>query len=67
LEGSINALYGDFRNLNAPAAVLEIEFFLHNEDTANPGIVLQKALYEVGCDQHPISRRIGQRLERRAE
>jgi len=42
LEGSINALYGDFRNLNAPAAVLEIEFFLHNEDTANPGIVLQK-------------------------
>ena len=42
LEGSVNALYGDFRNLNAPFAVLEIEFFLHNEDTANPGIVLQK-------------------------
>jgi cholesterol transport system auxiliary component len=42
LEGSINALYGDFRNLNAPAAVLEIEFFLHNEDAANPGIVMQK-------------------------
>lgn len=42
LEGSINALYGDFRNLNAPAAVLEIEFFLHNEDAANPGIALQK-------------------------
>jgi ABC-type uncharacterized transport system auxiliary subunit len=42
LEGSINALYGDFRNLNAPAAVLEIEFFLHNEDGANPGIVMQK-------------------------
>jgi len=42
LEGSVNALYGDFRNLNAPSAVLEIEFFLHNEDTANPGIVLQK-------------------------
>jgi len=42
LEGSINAIYGDFRNLNAPAAVLEIEFFLHNEDAANPGIVLQK-------------------------
>ena len=42
LDGSINALYGDFRNLNAPTAVLEIEFFLHNEDAANPGVVLQK-------------------------
>jgi cholesterol transport system auxiliary component len=42
LEGSVNALYGDFRNLNGPSAVLEIEFFLHSEDTANPGIVLQK-------------------------
>ena len=42
LEGSVNAVYGDFRNLNAPAALLEIEFFLHNEDVANPGIVMQK-------------------------
>ncbi len=42
LEGSVNALSGDFRNLNKPAAVIEIEFFLHNEDSANPGIVLQK-------------------------
>lgn len=42
LEGSINALYGDFRNLNAPVAVLEMEFFVHNEDGANPGIVMQK-------------------------
>lgn len=42
LEGSVNALYGDFRNLTAPSAVLEIEFFLHNEDSANLGIVLQK-------------------------
>src|SRR5262245_20700482 len=42
LEGSINALYGDFRNLSAPAAVLELEFFLHNEDSANPGIILNK-------------------------
>ena len=42
LEGSINALYGDFRNLNAPAAFLEIEFFLHNEDVANFGIIMQK-------------------------
>jgi cholesterol transport system auxiliary component len=42
LEGSVNALYGDFRNLDRPAAVLEIEFFLHNEDSSNPGITLQK-------------------------
>jgi uncharacterized lipoprotein YmbA len=42
LEGSVNALYGDFRNLNQPAAVLEIEFFLYNENSANPGIVTQK-------------------------
>ena len=42
LEGSVNALYGDFRNAKMSAAFLEIEFFLHNEDAANPGIVMQK-------------------------
>ncbi|HEX9454470.1 MAG TPA: ABC-type transport auxiliary lipoprotein family protein [Candidatus Binatia bacterium] len=42
LEGSINALYGDFRKLNAPMAVLEFEVFLHNEDSATPSVVLQK-------------------------
>jgi cholesterol transport system auxiliary component len=42
LEGSVNALYGDFRNLAEPAAVLEMEFFLHNEDPGNAGIVMQK-------------------------
>ena len=42
LEGSINALYGDFRNPAAPAAVLEIEFFLHNENPENQGIALHK-------------------------
>ena len=42
LEGSINSLYGDFRQPTAPTAVLEIEFFLHNENPGNPGIVLQK-------------------------
>jgi cholesterol transport system auxiliary component len=53
LEGSVNALYGDFRNLDKPAAVLEIEFFLHNEDSANPGIVLQKRYVKTA----PISAR----------
>lgn len=42
LEGAVNALYGDFRNSSAPSAVLEIELFLHNEDPARPGVVLQK-------------------------
>jgi cholesterol transport system auxiliary component len=42
LEGSINSLYGDFRKPSAPAAVLEIEFFLHNENPGNSGVVLQK-------------------------
>ena len=38
----VNALYGDFRNPNQPAAVLEIEFFLYNESSGNSGIVTQK-------------------------
>jgi cholesterol transport system auxiliary component len=42
LEGSVNALYGDFRDLNKPGAVLEIEFFLRNEDPAKPGVALHK-------------------------
>ena len=42
LEGSINLLYGDFRNFNAPAAVLEIELFLHNGDPAKTSLVMQK-------------------------
>ena len=42
LEGSINALYGDFRDPNRPVAVLEIEFFLYNQDSAAAGVSLQK-------------------------
>jgi len=42
LEGSVNVLYGDFRNLRAPAAVLEIEFLLHNENPTQNEIVMQK-------------------------
>ncbi|HVO95950.1 MAG TPA: ABC-type transport auxiliary lipoprotein family protein [Terriglobales bacterium] len=43
LEGSINALYGDFRNLSAPRAVLELEFFLRSDDPAKPGILLHRS------------------------
>ena len=41
LEGAVNGIYGDFRKLNTPAAVIEIEFFLQRKP-ANPGIVTQK-------------------------
>jgi cholesterol transport system auxiliary component len=42
LEGTVNALYGDFRNANSPRAVLEMEFFLTSEIPAKPGILMQK-------------------------
>ncbi len=42
LEGSIDALYGDFRDLNAPKAVLEMEFFLSKEAPTKAEIVTRK-------------------------
>jgi cholesterol transport system auxiliary component len=42
LEGTVNALYGDFRNVDSPRAVLEMEFFLSSEIPAKPGILMQK-------------------------
>jgi cholesterol transport system auxiliary component len=42
LEGTVNALYGDFRNADSPRAVLEMEFFLTSEIPAKPGILMQK-------------------------
>jgi cholesterol transport system auxiliary component len=42
LEGTVNALYGDFRNPNSPSAVLEMEFFLISEIPAKPGILMQR-------------------------
>ena len=42
LEGTVNALYGDFRNPNSPRAVLEMEFFLTSEVPGNPGILMQR-------------------------
>ena len=35
LQGTVNALYGDFRNNNAASAVIEIEFFLTRQ-ASNP-------------------------------
>jgi hypothetical protein len=42
LDGSVNALYGDFRNLDSPRAVLEMEFFVTSEMPTKPGIMMQK-------------------------
>ena len=42
LEGTVNALYGDFRNPNSPRAFLEMEFFLTSEVPGQPGILMQK-------------------------
>jgi len=42
LDGSVNALYGDFRNLDQPRAVLEMEFCVTSEIATKPGIMMQK-------------------------
>jgi len=42
LEGTVNGIYGDFRNGDAPAAVIELEFFLTSDLPDKPGILLQK-------------------------
>jgi cholesterol transport system auxiliary component len=41
LETVVNSLYGDFRDLGAPQAVMEIEFFLNQEESPS-GIVFHK-------------------------
>ncbi len=42
LEGTIDALYGDFRDMNAPKAVLEMEFFVSKESPTKAEIVMRK-------------------------
>jgi ABC-type uncharacterized transport system auxiliary subunit len=42
LEGTVNGIYGDFRNENAPAAVIDLELFLTSDLPAKPGILMQK-------------------------
>ena len=46
LEGTVNGIYGDFRNLNAPAAVIDLEFFLTSDLPAKPGILMQKRYFQ---------------------
>jgi uncharacterized lipoprotein YmbA len=41
LDSSVNVLYGDFRDLQAPEAVIEIEFFLSREAPAQPQSLAQ--------------------------
>jgi cholesterol transport system auxiliary component len=45
METMVNRLYGDFRDLAAPKAVVEMEFFLTQETSPNAGIVFHK-VYE---------------------
>ena len=45
LETVVNTLYGDFRDLGAPKAVMEIEFFLNQEGSPS-GIAFHKRYYE---------------------
>ena len=42
LEGTVDALYGDFRDVNAPRAVLEMEFFLSRESPTKAKIITRK-------------------------
>ena len=44
LETVVNTLYGDFRDLGAPQAVMEIEFFLSQEESPS-GIVFHKSYH----------------------
>lgn len=42
LEGTVDAFYGDFRDLSAPKAMLEMEFFLSKESPARAEILMRK-------------------------
>jgi hypothetical protein len=42
LDGIVNTLYGDFRNISASRAVLEIEFFLSKQLPTGTEIVMNK-------------------------
>lgn len=42
LEGTVDALYGDFRDLAAPKAVLEMEFFLAKESPTKAEMIARR-------------------------
>lgn len=42
LEGTVDALYGDFSDKTSPEAVLAVSFLLSLEDAAGPKVVFQK-------------------------
>jgi uncharacterized lipoprotein YmbA len=42
LEGTVDALYGDFRDPGAPKAVLEMEFFLSKETPTKADILMRR-------------------------
>jgi hypothetical protein len=42
LDGVVNALYGDFRDLSTPQAVLEMQFFLSRATPGKSEILLEK-------------------------
>ncbi|HEX9878644.1 MAG TPA: ABC-type transport auxiliary lipoprotein family protein [Candidatus Binatia bacterium] len=46
LEGTVSALYGDFRNGATPRAILEIEFYLLRDHSAQNDILFQNAYAE---------------------
>ncbi len=46
LEGAVTALYGDYRVKTAPKAVMEIQFFLLQETTGSPKIILQSQYHK---------------------
>jgi len=46
LEGSVTALYGDYRVSAAPKAVMEIQFFFLQETDSNPKIIFQSQYHK---------------------
>lgn len=47
LEPVVNALYGDFRDLGSPQAVIEVEFFLSRPAAPGAGIAFHKSYRRV--------------------
>ena len=46
LEGTINALYGDYSDIETPKAVLEMQFFLVRNLSSGPIIIFGKTYHE---------------------